>query len=543
MNAYAKLGDIEMAQDLFDQMIGGGGHDVPKMTPNLVTYNTLLDACHKSGELDIAIHVKEQLDYTELSPDTRTYTTLIASVARKATAASGANDPTLAFLFLQEMKSLNIKPNGMTYSALIDVCGRCQRSDLALKGLRLMLDQKAQEQKRLEISTQRGYTLSNEVGAWTAAIDACGKAGRIDTALKLFYTMPNFGVNPNTITCGSLVDCLLRNGRTADSLKVLRYMKKHHIAPSEVMYTSLMTSASRLAEFENQKLNESSPPKKIEENKVPLLPVGLSDDHGATKAVEVYTELMASLSQVPRAGLSKSSGDSNELFRVALVFQEMKAAGVEPDLACYNALLKSCANIGDADRAREVLNQICASDEVEPNEQTWNAVIRAAGKAGRSDVALATWQSAVDDALKGREDSRPLRSKSLSDRSFASLLSALVRSAEDKNIDRHTKVRLYQLVVKIYAAVNSQSQFLGMDMVNKEKIVQNMLIMGTILQAVVSLEKFVKSEGETITMGASQLRRLAVSIVQLDCFKDGLTFLQRNAAISAAHKIASSWSY
>jgi hypothetical protein len=29
---------------------------------------------------------------------------------------------------------LKIRPNGMTYCALIDVCSRCRRSDLALKG-------------------------------------------------------------------------------------------------------------------------------------------------------------------------------------------------------------------------------------------------------------------------------------------------------------------------------------------------------------------------------------------------------------------------
>jgi pentatricopeptide repeat protein len=37
--------------------------------------------------------------------------------------------------------------------------------------------------------------LLNEVGAWTAAITACGKAGRIDTAIRLFDTMQkSFGM-------------------------------------------------------------------------------------------------------------------------------------------------------------------------------------------------------------------------------------------------------------------------------------------------------------------------------------------------------------
>lgn len=523
MNAYAKLGDIDMAQDLFDQMILGHGDDVPKMTPNLVTYNTLLDACHKSGELDIALAVKEQLDYTNILPDVSTYTTLIATVARKVTNASGVNDPSLAFLFLKEMQSLNITPNGKTYSALIDVCGRCRRSDLALKGLRLMLDQKAQEQR---------YTLSSEVGAWTAAIDACGKAGRIKTALKLFYSMPNFGVYPNTVTCGSIVDCLLRNGGTAESLDILRYMKKNRIAPSEVMYTSLMTSASRLAQFENKK-----PSTKTEEDDTFLL-----DDSGATKAVEVYTELMKSLSQVP--GPNPKADDTKELYRVSLVFQEMKAAGVKPDLACYNALLKSCANSGDVDRAILVLDQIRTSDEMEPNEKTWNAVIRAAGKARRSDIALATWKSAVEEVMARKDDKRASsRSRYLSDRSLNALLFTLIHSAEDHNIDIHTKVRLYQLVVKMHGAFMAETPFLGMNLMKRENILQNSRIMASFLQAIVSLEKFARSGVESINLDSKELQRIAVSIVQLECFKDGLSYnLRKNTAIASAYEISCSWS-
>ena len=125
---------------------------------------------------------------------------------------------------------------------LINARGRCRRSDLALKGLRMMLDQKTLEQghlKTLNINNDntelpQKYTLQNVVGAWTAAINACGKAGRMESAVKLIYVMPHFGVFPNTVTCGGcLTDCLLRSGRMADTLNVLRYMKKHRIAPSE----------------------------------------------------------------------------------------------------------------------------------------------------------------------------------------------------------------------------------------------------------------------------------------------------------------------
>jgi pentatricopeptide repeat protein len=391
-----------------------------------------------------------------------------------------------------------------------------------------LLDQKSREQARQPAQVRDEYKLPAEVGAWTAAIDACGKSGSIDTAVKLFYSMPKYGVHPNTITCGSLVDCLLRNGRTSDSLDVLRYMKKNRITPSEVMYTSLITSASKLAEYENQVLGGDD-----------------EVDQDATTAVEVYAELMASVAQAPKAKMDqqhdKKKADPSELFRVSLVFQEMKSAGVEPDLACYNAILKACAKGGDVDKAVDVLDQINASEELEPNEQTWNSVIRAAGKAGRSDVALWAWKNAVEDVLDNDGEPRNSSYRHLSSRSLGALVSALVQNAEDVDIDRNTEVRLYQLVVKIWESILSQSEFLGMHLVKRNRIYENKQIMGIFLHSVVSLENFVAAEHENAKIDKEKLRNSAVSMIKFNCFEGGLSKLRRNVPVATAFEAAQRW--
>jgi pentatricopeptide repeat protein len=43
----------------------------------------------------------------------------------------------------------------------------------------------------------------------------------------------------------------------------------------------------------------------------------------------------------------------NELFRLYLIFQEMKTAGVSPDEGVYNTLINACAGAGDLDKALE----------------------------------------------------------------------------------------------------------------------------------------------------------------------------------------------
>ena len=230
MNTYSKLGDIDSCISLLQQMETGVGPDVfCQMRPNHVTYNTLLDACRRVGDLGIALDIRDKMKRKGFIPDARTYTSLISTVARRQSSSKwrqfttdskveqfhGARDPDMAFSLLEDMKADKLPPNGVTYCALIDVCGRCARPDLALKGLRMMLAGRKEDMSN---------EYPDEVGAWTAAIDACGKSSRVDTAIKLFHTMERFGSKPNAVTCGSLMDCLLKCGpsRTSDTLDVLR---------------------------------------------------------------------------------------------------------------------------------------------------------------------------------------------------------------------------------------------------------------------------------------------------------------------------------
>jgi pentatricopeptide repeat protein len=578
MNCYAKLGDVASARDLLEQMLDdNGGPDVPHMRPNLVTYNTLLDACHKRGELDVALELKEQMEHAGLRPDARTYTTLIATVARKASSISGAHDPTPAFEIHQEMKLRNVRPNGMTYSALIDVCARCRRADFALKGLRSMLDQKAQERKELDLAPDAKYTLTSEVGAWTSVINACGKCGRLDSAIRLFYAMPKFGVYPNTVTCGCLTDSLLKHGRTAETLEVLRYMKRHNIVPSAVMYTSLMISAGRLVQFEKHKqpndfrrtdtttVLSGNLAAEQEKNAIPV------DESGETKAIEVYTELIISLMQGggrPRwggAGPPSNAvapqdwrGDlSTDIFKVFLVFQEMKAVGASPDLACYNALLKMCAIAGDVQRAEAVLQQLLAEEDLEPNDKSFRDTMRAASKAQHSDSALSTWKTAL--AYRGSDKKQWTPSME----SLLALVQTFVGCASDDSgsgRDAFARRGLYYFVVNLYTGVmSSAKRFLlteahrmGMDRVNQEQMLHNPGIMLLFLQAAVAVGNSSHSEvKQTDKVGRrpnwlrqrrQRDRSVAISILRSPCLQEGIPpKYQRNVKFNDAYRIAQSW--
>lgn len=282
MNCYAKTADVPMAQKLLCDMESQRQiKNSPYPLPNLITYNTFLATCQNAGDIDTALEAVPRIT----DPDTRTYTALIATVGRRASKTFGKYDPSLAFELLDEMIKSGIHANGKTFSALIDACGRCRRSDLALQGLRIMVRYKKED--GIE-------SLSDEVGAWTALISACGRNGRLETAIQLFYAMPKFGVNPNTITCGALVDSLLRAGRTAETLLVLKFMKKNRLPVTEVMYTSLLLRAEKLAHVEKGTSHRIRQAKwyQLQDEEYD----GDSMENENARAIEIYTGLIESLS-------------------------------------------------------------------------------------------------------------------------------------------------------------------------------------------------------------------------------------------------------
>lgn len=509
MNVYAKLANAEAAQNLMDQMKYGNGTDVPRLRPNIVTYNTLLDACHKAGELDAALQAKAQLDQElNIFPDARTYTSLIATVGgrKSSVAVSGANDPRLAFELLDEMLSRDIRPNGMTYSALIDACSRCGKTDMALSGLRAMLRQKKVEKRARKTMNDDGDdSLCNEVGAWTAAINAMGKAGRIETAVRLFRTMYRAGIMPNTVTCGCLADRLLKHGRTAETLELLDFMKQHRIVPSEIMYTSLMSSAGKLVEMENKQQQNHSSGRYNEDDD--------GDDDWSSGAIQVYTALMQTLMQRNKKKFQKwgsknkkekqrEDTSSELIMKVFLVFQEMKTTGATPDIASYNVLLRACSFGGDVERGMDVLAKIKA-DGLVPNDRTWRELLRSAATARQSRVAKSIWTHAME--YRG-VDKVLVKWKPSAD-SFATLVSAYLRDAHHSDNEKK-QISLYKEVVTFYKDVLTGSEKRKID---KKDLQENARAMGLVLQAIVALESKITTERHQLV-----LRKLAIAIVDME---------------------------
>merc|ERR1719388_747990 len=107
IKGYAIAKDSVGALNCFETMKAGG------FTPNIVTVNTLLDACHRAGATQSARKLYEQIGDLQLEPDRITFATMIKGFARH-----GCADEAVAML--EEMESKSLWPDHSIYNVIID---------------------------------------------------------------------------------------------------------------------------------------------------------------------------------------------------------------------------------------------------------------------------------------------------------------------------------------------------------------------------------------------------------------------------------------
>lgn len=115
---------------------------------------------------------------------------------------------------------------------------------------------------------------------------------------------------------------------------------------------------------------------------------------GVTPDKHMYRSLLQTLFDSTSSQL-RASPDAHrqmrhdELFRLYLVFQEMRFAGVKADAAVYNTLVNACASAGDVEKALETV-EVMQSDGVPPDVITYTSLIKASlYNGGAGSIAFA----------------------------------------------------------------------------------------------------------------------------------------------------------
>ena len=188
--------------------------------PNVVVYNTLLEAMGKVGKPGLARSLFEDMVSVGLSPNEKMLTALV-KIYGKARRSKDA-------LELWERMRANKWPmDFILYNTLLSMC-----ADL---GLKEESEQLFEDMKRRK---DRGRP---DNWSYTAMINIYGSGGKAERALELFEEMLESGVEPNVMSCTCLIQCLAKAGGVEDAVRVLDTSLDRGVKPDDRLCGCLLS--------------------------------------------------------------------------------------------------------------------------------------------------------------------------------------------------------------------------------------------------------------------------------------------------------------
>jgi len=178
VDACARSGEMNRATPLLEAMAAQG------IEPNLITYSTIIKGYCQEQRLDRAFELLEHLKSSTASrPDEITYNTLIDGCARHCLFDRGV-------ALLEEMQVAGIPPTNFTLSVAVKLANRCNKIEKAFE---------------LCDTVSKKYNIRLNVHVYANLVHACTNGGDMTRAFGVFREMVGKGVRPDQRTITLLV--------------------------------------------------------------------------------------------------------------------------------------------------------------------------------------------------------------------------------------------------------------------------------------------------------------------------------------------------
>lgn len=216
IDSFAKSGQVERAFEMSRLM---DSNAVPK---DQTIYSALMDACGRTGQLERALMVFEEMKQKGVWPNLITFSVLIDTCAN-------AREPRRAFQLYSELKHWGYPTaNVIVFTSLIDACAKSgwpERAELVMK---TMISQGIKP---------------NEV-SFGALVDSWAQQGRLDEAFGVIERMVvDHELLPNEVLIGGLIDACRRSRETHRVTALWDIVVKYNLRPSKSYYPPLIAMA------------------------------------------------------------------------------------------------------------------------------------------------------------------------------------------------------------------------------------------------------------------------------------------------------------
>merc|ERR1719272_2302037 len=181
-----------------------------KIELSTVTYNTLIDACARCGQMENIPDILEDMKKHRIKPNVITYSTMLKGHCQNGDIQTG-------FLILEQMKKdARLRPDEIMYNSLLDGCAQ---NNLVDEGLRLL------EEMQVEGVAPSNFTLS-------ILVKLMNRARKLDQAFDLVADITKkYRFRPNVHVYTNLIQACVSNQSLPRAMDILEQMVEERIAP------------------------------------------------------------------------------------------------------------------------------------------------------------------------------------------------------------------------------------------------------------------------------------------------------------------------
>lgn len=195
VDACARCGEVCRVPTLLEDM------DRHNVEPNLITYSAILKGYCQDGKLDKAFELLESMrQTTKFKPDEIMFNSLLDGCARQGLWDRGIS-------LLEEMEQVGIKPSNFTLSILVKLASRSKRLDAAFD---------------LSAAIATKYRFKLNVHVFSNLVHACVNHKDLPRATGVLERMLRERVRPDVRTYSLLLKGLIAAGERKEAAGVLR---------------------------------------------------------------------------------------------------------------------------------------------------------------------------------------------------------------------------------------------------------------------------------------------------------------------------------
>ncbi|EPS64446.1 hypothetical protein M569_10333, partial [Genlisea aurea] len=432
VNAYCKLGSLDDARRVFDEM--------PER--NSVTWSSMISGyAYQRLPFEALELFKMMISQSSEYPNEFVFTGVLSAVTSPESLQKGIQIHCLAIktgllsivsvgnavvtmyakcgIMASAVKAFELSPdkNSITWSAMITGFSQCGEGEKALMVFKQMhsnemkpseyslvgvLNASSDTEEKNAGKQVHSYLIKlgyqSQIYIMTALIDMYAKCGLIADAEKGF----NHLRQPDLVLWNSMIGGYVQNGDNESAIHLYCRMQIEGIAPNELTVASVLKACSGLSALEQGKQMHSHVVKNGFALEVPVgsalstmyAKCGSPEDGNAVfrrmpaRDVVSWNAMISALSQNGRGGEALD------------LFDEMLSEGTKPDHVTFVNILSACSHMGSVDRGKEYFDRMSSEFGLVPGVEHRACMVDILGRAGKLQEARDFIESAAENAEK-----------------------------------------------------------------------------------------------------------------------------------------------